>query len=56
MRSTVLPNISRAFQIGVHPTLRPISFVVTVCSSTAEVMLVEISLIWLMKVAISAIA
>ncbi len=37
-------------------TLRPISLVVTVCSSTAEAMLLEMSLIWLMIVPISSIA
>ena len=37
-------------------TLRPISLVVAVCSSTAEAMLLEISLIWLMMVVISSIA
>ena len=37
-------------------TLRPISLVVAVCSSTAEAMLLEMSLIWLMMVLISSIA
>src|ERR1039458_9384403 len=42
--------------LAASATLRAISLVVTVCSSTAEAMLLEMSLIWLMMALISPMA
>ena len=46
----------RSTPLAASATLRPISLVVTVCSSTAEAMLLEMSLIWLMMALISSMA
>ena len=53
------PVILRAISLvplAASDTLRPISLVVAVCSSTAEAMVLETSLIWLIIELISAIA